>query len=392
VSLATAAALLDTPRGRGSADGVLDPSGTAVDEARRRFAESFGAAPAVVTIAPGRVNLIGEHTDYNGGFVLPMPIDRFTAVAAARRAKGPSRILSTAEEGIVTVDLAGALAARPPGAPGAWANLVIGVADALRRRGATPIEADLAIAGSVPIGAGLSSSASLAVAAAEALERLAGFVQPPLERARCGQEAEHRFAGTPCGLMDQLAIVFGRRGEATLIDCRSLAMRRVPLPAGAAIIVADSGVRRSLADGAYAERRAACAEAAAQLGVPSLRDARRTDLPGLPAPLRAVAEHVVDENRRTLRAAAMLRRGDLSRAGALMFESHASLRDLFRVSCPELDAIVECAARCRDAGRGVFGARMTGAGFGGCAIVLCAGGDAAEIAAALPATATFTQP
>jgi galactokinase len=229
----------------------------------------------------------------------------------------------------------------------------------------------------VPIGAELASSAALEVAFATLLERVIGVALAPLEKARLCQAAEHAFGGTPCGIMDMYISAAARAGHALLIDCRSEAAR--PIPAdfarhGGALLIVDTGVKRELASSAYSERRETCAQVAAALGRDSLRGAAIEDLNivGLSNVQRRRALHVISENTRTILAAEALALGDLNRLGELMFNSHASLRDLFEVSCAELDTIVEEAARMREGGEGVFGARMTGGGFGGCAIVLCA--------------------
>lgn len=228
---------------------------------------------------------------------------------------------------------------------------------------------DLALATSVPIGAGLSSSASLEVAVATLIESMTSTALDPLDKARLCQRAEHEWAGVPCGIMDQLVSVLGREGHALLIDCRSLDVTHVPMPPDAAVVVADTGVRHELAAGEYAKRRAACASAAAKLGLASLRDASpgMADDPRLGDEERRCVRHVTTENGRVIAAVEAMRKGDLPRLGRLMNESHESLRRDYRVSCAELDALVEAARGVE----GVFGARMTGGGFGGCAIAWC---------------------
>jgi galactokinase len=273
------------------------------------------------------------------------------------------------------IDLSGPAKARR-GKPGSH---VLGVADQFRQRGYVVPNLDALITSSVPIGAGLASSAALEVALATLLERALGVALAPLNKARMCQAAEHAFAGTPCGIMDMYISAAAREGQALLIDCRSEEARPVPADFarhGGALLIVDTGVKHELASGAYAERRETCAQAAAALGRESLRGAAIEDLNiiGLSNAQRRRALHVISENTRTILAAEGLALGDLQRLGELMLNSHASLRDLYEVSCPELDAIVEAAAKMRKGGEGVFGARMTGGGFGGCAIVLCAAG------------------
>jgi galactokinase len=303
--------------------------------------------------APGRVNLIGDHTDYTGGFVLPMAIQLGTTV---RTALGGSRVqlrsTSEPEPADVPIDIADPSRVRPR-----WARYVAGVVAELR--------ASAGVSGTVttslPIGAGLSSSAALEVAVALAL----GFTGSPLELARLAQRAEHRASGVPCGLMDQLTSAAGIAGHALLIDCESDEIAPVAIPPDCEVVVVDSGTRRDLATSPYADRRAACELAAALIG--PLRRASPTDVAPIGDPtLRRRARHVVTENARTLTMAVALRSGDLAAAGGLMRESHASLRDDFEVSSPALDDLVDHL----DRQPGVFGARLTGAGFGGCAVAL----------------------
>jgi galactokinase len=321
------------------------------------YRERFGAAPEVVTSAPGRVNLIGEHTDYNGGYVLPCAIDRRVAVALGR---GPG--------GLHSADFG---ATRPTTGPleHAWPDYPRGVAWALAAAGHTLPEWRAAFAGDVPRGSGLSSSAAIEAATALALDTLLGLDLARAELARCCQRAENGYLGINSGIMDQYASLLCQANHALLLDCRSLQEERVPLDldaAGVALLVCDTGVRRNLAaDGAYNERVAECRRAATALGVAQLRDARPEDLGRLSGVELRRARHVVTEDARTLAAAAALRAGDFATLGRLMYASHASLRDDYDVSSPELDACVECAHAA-----GAIGARLTGAGFGGCAIAL----------------------
>ncbi|MGZ4354135.1 MAG: galactokinase, partial [Gaiellaceae bacterium] len=254
--------------------------------------------------APGRVNLIGDHTDYNGGFVLPIAIDLECVVRARRTGDGVVRVRSRELGDAVELPADGSAdpaAVRPP-----WGRYVAGVLRVLAERGRPPVGLDAALSSSVPVGAGLSSSAATEVAVALAACDVAGFELPPLELALACQEAEHVATGVPCGIMDQLTSVAGRRGCALLIDCRSYEVEPVPLPEELAVLVVHSGLPRALAESAYAERRAACEAAAARLGVQSLRDATAEQVAADPR-----ARHVVSENERVLAAADALRAGDV---------------------------------------------------------------------------------
>ena len=354
------------------------------ERALERFTSCFGGAPTHLAIAPGRVNLIGEHTDYNDGFVLPMAIDRATVVALRPRIDGGIAVQSADLPGAADFDLRD-LHARAAGGTrdGAWTEYVRAVAWSFGDAGLRLHRGiDAALAGDVPVGAGLSSSASLELAIARALAHASGVPWDATRMARVCQRAENEWVGVQCGIMDQLVVAAAQQGRALLIDCRSLDTRQVPMPRDAAIVVLDTGTRRALATSAYNERRDQCLEAAAHFGKTSLRDVfigmidRGRDLP--PLVLRR-ARHVVRENTRTIAAASALERGDLATVGALMDESHASLRDDFEVSSPALDRIVEIAR----AQAGCFGARMTGAGFGGCAIALVRRDRADEVARAV---------
>jgi galactokinase len=334
------------------------------------FRDAYGREPAIVAFAPGRVNLIGEHTDYNDGFALPCALDCGTVVALATR--DDSRIIARAadlggEAGEFRID--GLI---PPLATGHWQNHLRGVAAGLPQFGLPVSGADLAISGDIPRGAGLSSSASLGIALGLGLATLAGAPAPDrLTLAKVAQWSEHHFVGCNCGLMDQVASAFGRRDCALLLDCRSLAVEPVPFPSDTAIMIVQSGVVRGLVDSAYNERRAQCAAAAAHYGVAALRD---LDAGRLVAGRHDLAEttfrrarHVVTENARTIEAAQAIASGDLTALGDAMRASHASLRDDFEVSVPAVDALVDClnAAIGRNGG-----ARMTGGGFGGCVVAV----------------------
>jgi galactokinase len=364
---------LERPSGPLSSSSPSESSLTvALRTAARLFSERFGAAPRWLSVAPGRVNLIGEHTDYNGGYVLPLAIDRHVVIAAAPApaADGRLRVYSAALDTSVDILLDGSEA---PGEP-AWANYLRGVVSAFRERGLVPSSVDAAIVSDVPLGGGLSSSAALEVATATLLEAVTGAVLPPREKARICRQAEHEFAGVPCGLMDQLASVMGDEAGALLIDCQFEVVRVVPFAdPSVSVLICNTNVKHALADGAYARRRTECAEAARQLGVPSLRDATPVMVEaarGIFDPVvRRRARHVTTENLRTLAAASHLEAREFAEVGALMYESHLSLRDDFEVSSVELDTLVDIAQEIGDGG-GVLGARMTGGGFGGCTVTL----------------------
>lgn len=317
--------------------------------------------------APGRVNLIGEHTDYNDGFVLPCAIPFGTVAALARR--DDDRIETVA----LDLDARDAFSLKdtPQLADGEWANHVHGVAAGLPEFGLLVKGADIAIAGNVPQGAGLSSSASLGVALGLGLSALAGDEPDRQALARTAQWSEHHYVGCACGIMDQLASACGADGQTLLIDCRSLEIRPVPLPADAVIMIVHSGVTRELADSAYNERRAQCEAAARHYGVTALRDLDVETLEAGRAGLDEItfrrARHVVTENARTLAAADAMARGDLVALGQVMRGSHASLRDDFEVTVPAVDGLVETMAEAIGEEGGV---RMTGGGFGGCVVAV----------------------
>lgn len=331
------------------------------------FRQHFGQDPDLVARAPGRVNLIGEHTDYNDGFVLPCAISRQTMVAVRRRDDRQVRIVAGDLGGLTTAfSLAEAIT---PDGTAPWSNYVRGVADGLIAGGLDLPGADLAIMGDMPQGAGLSSSAALENAAGLALAALAG--QPDFDRTRLaliGQRAEHHFAGCQCGIMDQLVSARAIAGAALLIDCRSLECTPVPLPDGLAVMIVHSGIERGLVDGEYNLRRQQCEAAARYFGVSALRDLVELPARGsLDLVAYARARHVVGENARTLAAAEALRAGDLARLGVLMAESHAAMRDDFQITLPAIDALV---ALLQQTIGSEGGARMTGGGFGGAVVAL----------------------
>jgi galactokinase len=383
-----------------NASGAPGATPEALARARAGFAAAFGTPPAHVGVAPGRVNLIGEHIDYCGGPVLPIAIDRCCAAAVGGRGAGRGAGPAHATVRVVQVDtgeemhLPASLDAPDHEPP--WGPYVRGVlacvreaasagwGEAWRTRGAF----DLAIAGDVPLGAGLSSSASLEVSVAMAALAWCGVRLEPLRVALLCQRAEREFAGVPCGIMDQSASVFGRGGQAMLLDCAALergdasGVEFVPAPdaAACALLVVNTGVRHALADGAYAQRREACARAAAALGVARLCDAPDGATPAdVDDWAPRAARHVLSERARVRDAVGALRARDWPALGVAMRASHESLRNDYAVSCAELDAVVEAAC----AHPATWGARLTGAGFGGSAIVLARREGAADVAKAV---------
>ncbi len=331
------------------------------------FINAFDSPPTHHTRAPGRVNLIGEHTDYNDGFVLPIAIDREVRIAARAR---EDRIVR-----MVALDFGGArsefsLDSIQHDLACPWSNYIRGIARVLQQRAANLVGADMLVRGDVPIGSGLSSSAALAVCAAVAFQSLSRFEMDRVELARVCQQAENEFVGVQSGIMDQFASLLAREGHALLIDCRDLSFEHVTLPLGAAIVVCDTMKRRGLAGSAYNTRRAECEEAALRLGVKSLREVSVSALAHAETNLSSIlarrVRHVISENDRVIQAVQAAKQSDWHAFGELMNTSHASLRDDFQVSCAELDTMVEIATK----QPGCFGARLTGAGFGGCTVNL----------------------
>ncbi len=341
---------------------------SARDRVRAAFRQRFAADPDLLVRAPGRVNLIGEHTDYNDGFVFPAAIDRELWIGLRPRQDATVRALSVefGDEGAID------LADLHRGGDG-WLEYVKGVAWALAEPGRRLRGWEGVVASDVPVGAGLSSSASLEIATLRVFSALADLPWKPLEAATLGRRVENEWVGVSSGIMDQLAVAAGERDHALLIDCRTLQIAPTPLPSRLALVVLDTGTRRGLVGSAYNERRRQCVEAAARLGVPALRDADAARLEAardrLDPTVYRRARHVITENARTLEAAEALGAGDVARLGALMDASHASLRADFEVSTDALDTMVAIARE----QPGCFGARMTGAGFGGCAIALVEG-------------------
>lgn len=348
------------------------------DSLAERFEQAFGAKPRIFR-APGRVNLIGEHTDYNDGFVMPSAIGFYTWIAASPR---PDGILHARSEDFQeTIDLSLQELAGPPRKH--WSDFVRGVAAVLQSRGYRFGGANLIIEGQVPMGAGLSSSASLEVAIALALLSASPSNAAPLELAKMCQRAEHEYVGTRCGMMDQFIAVFGQVDHALMLDCRSLQAESLVIPHDVRLVICNSMVKHVLASGEYNRRRADCETGVGILKkslpqVTALRDVSPQQLEShrqeLPDVVYRRCRHVTTENRRVLDAAGALRSGDLAAFGRHMYESHRSLRDDYEVSCKELDLLVEIASECK----GVYGSRMTGGGFGGCTITLVHSNDANE--------------
>ncbi len=335
------------------------------DAVAERFAQQFSGEPQFVVRSPGRVNLIGEHTDYNDGFVLPMAIDR--AIWIALRARGDRRVVVHS----VDFDQRAEFSVDDLSREGTgWIEYLKGTAWSLREAGYQLAGWEGALVGDVPVGAGLSSSAALEMATARAFAAVGQWQWEPAEMARLAQRAENQWVGVACGIMDQLVAGCGLEDHALLIDCRSLSVEPVPLPAGVAVVVLDTGTRRGLVDSAYNERRSQCAAAAEFFRVEALRDVGlelfQRAAPDLDEVVRRRAFHVITENERTRHAAEAMRRGEVQALGVLMKQSHTSLRDDYEVSCETLNTMVESAAD----HPACYGARMTGAGFGGCAVAL----------------------
>lgn len=349
---------------------------------RRSFAHRFGGAPDLIARAPGRVNLIGEHTDYNDGFVLPLAINYDVRIAARGRSDRQVRLYSAdlGEWDTFSLDHIGRV-----GATVGWADYVRGVAQVLQGEGHVLWGMDAVFSGNVPMGAGLSSSAALELATITALRRLNTLDLDPVWGALLCQRAENEFVGVRCGIMDQFVSSLGRTGHALLIDCRGRQYSAVLLPDFVRVVVVDSGVRRKLAGSAYNERRAQCETGARLMGVSALRDVSLQMLAELEDKLPGIVarrcRHVVTENQRVLHGVAALERGDAVRFGDLMNASHASMRDLFEISTPEIETLVEI----QRANPGCLGVRLTGAGFGGCTVALVQSNAVSPLEAAIQA-------
>jgi galactokinase len=357
-----------------------------------KFRERFSSDPTYVVRAPGRVNLLGEHVDYNDGFVLPIAIDRATWLAFSQS--------ETHQSALMAVDLTQEVVFAPETLPDktdragkpmpTWALYPAGVMWSLNEAGLTTPALNGVYASNVPQGSGLSSSASVEMAFALAWQTLGGWTLPPMERALLGQEAENRYVGVNCGIMDQFASACGEEDRLLLLDCRSLEWHTLPLPKDVAIVIADTTMRRALTTGEYNSRRADCEEAVRILrarlpGITALRDVSVETFnrfaSNLPERVQKRARHVVEEIERSERSIHLLEKGDILKFGKLLNDCHASLRDLYEVSIPELDAMVSVAQSLP----GCYGARLTGAGFGGCAVNLVAVEKAEAFAAQLSA-------
>ena len=341
------------------------------------FKKHFQSEPEWVARAPGRVNLIGEHTDYNEGFVFPLAINR--AVWIAGRARDDGKVFVHSADYDTTGEFSLDEVTTPPeaGSEMSWLEYLKGVAWSLKEEGYSLAGWEGVLIGDVPLGAGLSSSAALELATARAFNAVAKFDWDATKMALLAQKAENKWVGMNCGIMDQLISSAGVEGQALLIDCRSLECTSVPMPEGVAVIVLDTSTRRGLVDSAYNERRASCEAIAEQFGVKMLRDVTSEEFEAKASSLDPVqqkrAKHVIYENERTLKAADAMRANNPELLGELFYASHVSLRDDFEVTNDALDAIVEAA----QAHPACYGARMTGAGFGGCAVAIVKE-DAAE--------------
>ncbi|MFJ8155026.1 galactokinase [Streptomyces sp. NPDC094468] len=375
------------------------PVGADVDAAQRvrdEFTELYGTAPEGVWSAPGRVNLIGEHTDYNDGFVMPFALPHVTTAAVSRRTDGVLRLHSADIEGGV-VELAPD--ALEPGTDHEWTAYPAGVVWALREAGHPVGGADVHLSSTVPTGAGLSSSAALEVVIALALNDLHGLGLARWQLARLCQRAENVYVGAPTGIMDQTASACCEHGHALFLDTRDLSQKQIPFDLaaeGMRLLVVDTQVKHAHSGGEYGKRRAGCEKGAALLGVDALRDVAydglgaALDRLGDEEEVRRLVRHVVTEDHRVERVVALLEAGDTRAIGPVLTEGHASLRDDFRISCPELDLVVDTALA-----SGALGARMTGGGFGGSAIVLAEASDVDTITRAVEeafAAAGFTAP
>jgi len=335
------------------------------------FQKHYGRPPRWIVAAPGRVNVIGEHTDYNDGFVLPMAIERYAIMAAdAASVLGKISVYDTQFKESATIDISAPVIKGQP----KWSNYIRGVLAGFQNRGQKIPALDVTFMSTVPLGGGLSSSAALEVCTATLMEAATGKKIDPVEKALLAQKAEHDFAGVPCGIMDQFISALGREGHLLLLDCRTRKTELVPMSdPSVALLIINTNVKHELGSGEYARRRAECEQAAKILGVKSLRDATADQLERTRGRMSEVvyhrARHVIGEIERTVHAAEGIRNSNWPGVGNLMYASHASLRDDYEVSCKELDDVVEIAEDIGFKG-GVFGCRMTGGGFGGCCVAL----------------------
>jgi galactokinase len=362
-----------------------------VASASDRFRQRYGSEPEWIAAAPGRVNIIGEHIDYNAGFVLPMAIDRYCAIVAAensvtndqhrsnsdhssfdiRHSSLKASFYSVAADDEITLSLSDLTRHTTPGH---WSNYVTGVIAGCAARGMRPSGFNAVIESAVPVGGGLSSSAAIEVATATLIEAMMGQTIDPIEKALLCQTAEHEYAGVPCGIMDQFASVMCRADHLMLLDCRSQHTEHIPfLDPHLTILIINTNVKHELSGGEYAERRAQCESAARKLGVDTLRNATPEQLESRRNDLTTAeyhrARHAIGEIARTVEAAAAIKTGSWPQVGQLMYASHESLREDYEVSCPELDLLVDLARNIGPTG-GVIGSRMTGGGFGGCTVSL----------------------
>jgi galactokinase len=360
-----------------------------VASATRKFTERFGRQPKWIVAAPGRVNIIGEHIDYNDGFVLPMAIERYCVIAA-----GPAvndRNVATVYSASTNEDAAiSLLSPQPHEKRGHWSNYFAGVVAGCLARNMRPKSFDAVVESSVPVGGGLSSSASFEVATATLIETMIGMPLDPVTKALLCQRAEHEFAGVPCGIMDQFASAMCQADHLMLLDCRTREIAQIPfINPNVTVLIINTNVKHELSGGEYAERRGQCESAVRKLGVQSLRDLTPIELDSQKSKLDSIefrrARHAVTEIARTVEAAANVKAGNWSAVGKLMYASHESLRDDFEVSCRELDLLVEFARKIGPAG-GIFGSRMTGGGFGGCAVSLVESDLADEAARSVSAS------
>ncbi|MDB4777881.1 galactokinase [bacterium] len=354
-----------------------------ITQAQAEFEDQFHCKAIWCGAAPGRVNLIGGHVDYNDGVVLPLAIDRYTVVVGSTNDSFLVRLFSTLDNEWLEIDLAKPLIPRP----GHWGGYIAGVLNGFQQRDVELVGFDAVIHSTVPVGGGLSSSAALEVAMATFLEAMTSTDLSKSDKATLCQRAEVNFAGVPCGIMDQFASVFGETNCLVKIDCRSQEIDLIRWPRDeVSVLVVDSRARHQLVDGKYAERRFQSAEALRKLELSSYRDLKIEQLVSAQEKLTAVellrARHVVSETQRAMQCAVAIANCDWILAGKLLFDSHGSLRDDYEVSCPELDCLVEIASQLGNE-NGVFGARMTGGGFGGCIVMLVCTDSIEEISKAV---------
>jgi galactokinase len=355
--------------------------------ASSRLKQKYGYEPQWIVAAPGRVNIIGEHIDYNDGFVLPMAIDRYCVIAAASNTANDAAVYSAATNEEAKIQLA------PTGATGSasavqnrghWSNYVAGVIAGCTARNMRPRGFNAIVESDVPVGGGLSSSAAIEVATATLIEAMTGATLDPVEKALLCQKAEHDYAGVPCGIMDQFASVMCLPDHLMLLDCRSQQFEHIPLSdSNVTVLIINTNVKHELSGGEYAQRRSQCESAARKLNVGSLRDATLNQLESTRRALVDAeyrrARHAIGEIERTVEAAAAIKVGKWPEVGRLMYASHDSLRDDYEVSCPELDLLVDLARNIGPSG-GVIGSRMTGGGFGGCTVSLAESSQVEQVA------------